>query len=872
MAFNIADVKSGYNLSLINENFKAIEDEINNNLLNRNGLDAQEPNEMHNILDMNGNYIVNVPDATKDGHVVNFRKLKEYVLDNTDGENYALRAEKAAAEAELSENEVKDLSEQWREDYLGNFSVLPIAENYPQGISNGALCYYEGQRYTQGLYIYYEGTVDPETVGPWSLISGVGPQGPQGPQGIQGAPGVKGDQGIQGPKGDQGIQGIQGAVGDTGKTGPKGETGATGPQGVQGNVGPKGDVGPQGPTGNEGPQGIQGIQGPQGPKGDVGPTGPDGPAGPTGPQGIQGEQGIQGPQGVKGEQGPIGLQGIQGIPGEKGDQGALGPKGDTGPQGPQGAQGPVGPKGDTGNDGQSFQIDAMGLFSERSQYDSEPEGFTYYATDFSVSENVTPHHDRFTADGSTDTFALSYTPDGPQSISVVVAGVVQGPDTYTVTIDADEKYTIKLDEVPLEGTYITVREFSIATGYGALYFKNSATSGDWSKPVPFGKGPRGDQGPQGVQGAQGPQGPIGATGPQGPQGLKGPQGEQGVKGIQGDAGPAGPKGVQGEQGIPGPVGPQGPAGEKGPQGNPGPTGPQGDAGPEGIQGPKGDQGSIGPTGPEGPQGPQGLVGPQGATGDVGPKGAKGDPGDRGPTGLQGPQGDRGPQGDQGPQGNTGPTGPQGPQGPTGAKGPKGDQGNVGPTGPKGPKGDQGPVGPVGPIGPQGPEGNQGPDGDAGRSVEAKVYRRSMPAILLAGNTTSNYKLFDIQITKAENYDRQLVWSNKGAHYGVIPSYKDKITSIRSYTTCTGDFGDYAPNPTRFYPGDAGFVQGLIIDIPAGQTGTVSIHWWVETETSGVPQGEHVGTIDIMPDGPGEFRGSLQDGYLVELFATGSSLG
>lgn len=85
--------------------------------------------------------------------------------------------------------------------------------------------------------------------------------------------------------------------------------------------GPKTSSGWGSPTANmKGPQGVQGFQGPQG------------------PQGIQGLQGIQGPQGL---------------------------------QGPPGVQGPQGPKGD------SFSPDAIGLTSDRVNYDDEPKGFSF---------------------------------------------------------------------------------------------------------------------------------------------------------------------------------------------------------------------------------------------------------------------------------------------------------------------------------------------------------------------------------------------------------------------------------------------------------------------------------------------------------------
>jgi microcystin-dependent protein len=158
---------------------------------------------------------------------------------------------------------------------------------------------------------------------------------------------------------------------------------------------------------------------------------------------------------------------------------------------------------------------------------------------------------------------------------------------------------------------------------GLIYFKLSATSGDWSPGFGFQRGPQGIQGIQGVQGAQGIQGVQGPTGLQGPigsQGLQGPAGPTG-KSILRVAGTSAPgAGVgnnddiaindEGElfQKITGTwtflysiIGPTGPAGTPGAPGAAGPTGP---AGPQGIAGPTG---PVGPTGPAAPPVPIGTI-------------------------------------------------------------------------------------------------------------------------------------------------------------------------------------------------------------------------------------------------------------------------
>lgn len=68
----------------------------------------------------------------------------------------------------------------------------------------------------------------------------------------------------------------------------------------------------------------------------------------------------------------------------------------------------------------------------------------------------------------------------------------------------------------------------LAMDTGFLYFKLSATSGDWSTGVQYGKGDTGTQGPAGAQGIQG---------------IQGLQGIQGVAGAKGDAGDDGLNGA-----------------------------------------------------------------------------------------------------------------------------------------------------------------------------------------------------------------------------------------------------------------------------------------------------------------------------------------
>lgn len=237
-----------------------------------------------------------------------------------------------------------------------------------------------------------------------------------------------------------------------------------------------------------------------------------------------------------------------------GDDGKIKPGAATGLIGPQGPQGPAGPQGPQGPQGATGQQGEPGP--------AGPAG----------------------PQGVQGAPGQSFTPDAV------------GPAADRAAYDAQARGFAFLD----------------ATN-GILYFKLSATSGDWSAGVFFGRGLPGQQGIQGVQGPAGPQGiqgPAGATGPQGPAGPAGPQGPAGAAvrylasgtpsnaiGSDGDLLVRGADGALFEKvsgvwvqqaSLAGPTGATGPAGAAGATGPAGPQGPQGDPGPTGPQGPPGD--------------------------------------------------------------------------------------------------------------------------------------------------------------------------------------------------------------------------------------------------------------------------------------------
>ncbi|MGL4353245.1 MAG: phage tail fiber protein [Aeromonas popoffii] len=493
-------------------------------------------------------------------------------------------------------------------------------------------------------------------------------------QGEKGDKGDKGDQGNTGPQGQQGVQGIEGPQGVIGRT-PDHEWDGKFLRLVQGD----------GTWGNwsdlEGPQGVEGPQGPHGPRpshrwintslqmqqgdgtwgnitnligpaGPIGVTGPQGPVGPTprhewaGPllRFIQGDGTWGNYQDLTGPEGPQGQVGIQGATGVQGPVGPIGIQGEEGPIGPRGD------KGDKGDDGDSFHIDEVGLYADLANFADRPKLFTYLATDYEFSVDSSVLSDNVKSVDGQLAYPIRFTNLNIAGVIVQVGGATQDPDSYSI---AGGVLTFK-SALPRPDMNINVRRILLeGATVGALFMKNSDTAGDWTTPIPFGRGPEGPKGPQGDRGERGPQGLVGPQGEQGPEGERGPTGTQGPTGSQGARGPEGPKGVQGDKGIDGSQGATGLQGERGPEG---PMGVQGDKGvdgqqgPQGLRGPEGQKGVQGDKGIDGQQGPQGVAGP---IGPQGPEGARGDNGFQGPSGPQGPVGPMGAQGDKGPNGQAG---------------------------------------------------------------------------------------------------------------------------------------------------------------------------------------------------------------------------
>ncbi|WP_394995023.1 hypothetical protein [Emticicia sp.] len=208
--------------------------------------------------------------------------------------------------------------------------------------------------------------------------------------------------------------------------------------------------------------------------------------------------------------GSTGLTGNTGATGATGSQGVAGATGANGVTGPTGLQGIQGIAGVAGANGTSFIVNATGIFSARSTYDSQAAGFSYLATDSGnlyIRQTATPG-----IWSAAIAFGKGNTGDtGPQG-ATGLQGIqgIQGP--------------------------IGLTGLTGATG----------ATGEI--------GPQGATGLQGIQGIQGEIGLTGATGATGAIGATGPQGASGSQGIQGVIGATGATGATGLTGATGAAG------------------------------------------------------------------------------------------------------------------------------------------------------------------------------------------------------------------------------------------------------------------------------------------------------------------------------
>lgn len=78
MPLNLEPVQSGYNLSVINDNFQRIEDTWDEKL---DRLTSTQNNYMEQELDMNSNHIINHPAPQEETDLVRLKELKQLIID-----------------------------------------------------------------------------------------------------------------------------------------------------------------------------------------------------------------------------------------------------------------------------------------------------------------------------------------------------------------------------------------------------------------------------------------------------------------------------------------------------------------------------------------------------------------------------------------------------------------------------------------------------------------------------------------------------------------------------------------------------------------------------------------------------------------------
>jgi hypothetical protein len=148
--------------------------------------------------------------------------------------------------------------------------------------------------------------------------------------------------------------------------------------------------------------------------------------------------------------------------------------------------------------GEPFSVDATGAFAERSLHDNEEAGFAFLDTE---NSNLYLKNSSGFADWS----------------APIAFGKGEKGDTGDVGPEGPAGESFSIDQF---GTFAERSNFDnepqgftfFDTENENLYFRQSATVGDWSDATPFGKGEKGDTGDAGPQGIQGPEGPQGLQG------------------------------------------------------------------------------------------------------------------------------------------------------------------------------------------------------------------------------------------------------------------------------------------------------------------------------------------------------------------------
>tara|TARA_R100000687_G_scaffold82398_1_gene81788 strand:- start:3721 stop:5898 length:2178 start_codon:yes stop_codon:yes gene_type:complete len=83
MSVELNNITSGYSTGLINDNFQLVEDELNNNVLRRDGLSSGEANHMEVGLDMNSNFVYNLPEPVLEHQAARLQDVQNAIQGNS---------------------------------------------------------------------------------------------------------------------------------------------------------------------------------------------------------------------------------------------------------------------------------------------------------------------------------------------------------------------------------------------------------------------------------------------------------------------------------------------------------------------------------------------------------------------------------------------------------------------------------------------------------------------------------------------------------------------------------------------------------------------------------------------------------------------
>lgn len=103
MSLELNNVSSGYSTGIINDNFQSLEEYINSKLLNRDGTEVGEANQMQLTLDMNSHDVINVGELRADSLTLsgdNQSFLEQIMQAVEDSEDWSLVSKAWATTAE----------------------------------------------------------------------------------------------------------------------------------------------------------------------------------------------------------------------------------------------------------------------------------------------------------------------------------------------------------------------------------------------------------------------------------------------------------------------------------------------------------------------------------------------------------------------------------------------------------------------------------------------------------------------------------------------------------------------------------------------------------------------------------------------------